>query len=285
MKTANNVYEKDNSLKTYVNEIKDIPILTRSQEVALFKEYYKGSLAAKEKLIKANLRFVVSVAKKYKVTSMSLMDLINEGNIGLITAIEKFDISRNVNFISYGVWWIRQSILKAISEQSRMIRVPANISNSIVKINKHNGRLSQALGRTPTVDELASDTDLTRKEVNDYLDYSKECTSLEKRIDPDSDDEIQYFVKGPQANEPQYQVESDSLKSEINKVLETLTEKEKEVIICRFGLNDKAKESLETIGARFGVSKERIRQIEEKALKNLRSFSRRERLSVYMQEH
>ena len=276
---------KHNSIRSYMNEIKEIPILTREQEKELFKAYLSGSKDAKRKLIHANLRFVVSVAKKYKIPGMTLMDLINEGNIGLINAIEKFDISKNVNFISYGVWWIKQAILKAISEQSRLIRVPANISNSIVKINKHTDRLSQMLGRKPTIDEIAWDTDLSKNDINSYIDYSRECTSLEKKIDSSSDDEVQYFIKGPCENEPYFQVEKKSLSEEINAVLDTLSKKEKVVLIYRFGLNNKKRESLEKIGKRFCVSKERIRQIEEKALNTLRTSSRRERLAVYMEEN
>ncbi len=273
------------SIKSYMKEIRKIPILTRAEEVKLFKQFYQGSTDAKEKLIRANLRFVVSVAKKYRIPGISLMDLINEGNIGLIKAIHKFDVRKKVTFISYGVWWIRQAILKAISEQSRAIRVPANISNNIVKVNKHTNRLSQMLGRTPTVHELSQDTDLDEKEVKACIHYSKSTASLEKKIDNGSGEEAIYFIKDDEKNEPHYYAEKYSLVDEINYVLDTLSKKEKVVLNYRFGLNNHEKESLEKIAKRLGVSKERIRQIEEKALTHLKTPSRRERLQVYIQEN
>jgi len=274
--------DEDRSLDLYLKEIGETPLITAAEEVTLAKLIRAGDHGALEKLTKANLRFVVSVAKQYQNQGLSLADLINEGNIGLIKAAKRFDETRGFKFISYAVWWIRQAILQALAEQSRIVRLPLNRVGTLHKIGKVSAALEQELGRDPSADEIASELSLTEGEVSDTLKISNSHLSLDAPFSTSEDNSLIDVLEDDNQPSPDEELLRDSLRSEIEKALDTLTPREAEVINLYFGLNHEKALTLEEIGARFNLTRERVRQIKEKAIRRLRHASRSKALRAYL---
>jgi RNA polymerase primary sigma factor len=275
--------DNENILSMYLKEINKVPLLTRTEEQDYAGRAAKGEIFAQEKLIKANLRFVVNVAKKYQNQGLPLSDLISEGNIGLMNAIERFDVTKGYHFISYAVWWIRQAILKAICEKSRMIRLPLNRANELVQIEKVKKELQSTRGEEPPVADIARQLDMDSSHVSDLLNISRELVSLETPIYAEKDSSLLCdFIEDKEYQAPDDHVMDKSLKEDINAVLRTLSEKEADIIQYRFGLNGRRPLSLKEIGSRYNLTKERIRQIEKKALKRLQHPSRSQYLKAYV---
>ena len=268
--------ENDNEiLSVYLREINRIPLLSYDEEYELALKAKAGDKAARDRIINANLRFVVSVAKKFRGNGLPLSDLIDEGNIGLITALDKFEPEKGYHFISYAVWWIRQSIMKAISEKSRAVRLPLNRSNELIQIQKAQKSLMHEMEKTaPTAEEIADLTGLDRKLVDDLLSISQDIVSFDSpvRKDDESDSTFGDFIED-EADGPETQVIDSSLKDEVQGILSVLTDKERAIIIKRFGLDGSEPKSLKEIGEGYGLTKERIRQIEKRALEKLRNAS------------
>lgn len=277
--------QESSSLSYYLNEISKIPLLTREEEESLATLAKNGDKKAKEKLIRANLRFVVTVAKKYRNRGIPLADLINEGNMGLITAIDKFEVERGFHFISYAVWWIRQAILKAICERSRTIRLPLNRANELVQIEKAKRFMETRDNIEPTAEDIAKELSMDKDLVKHLLNVSKETISLEAPVyeDKKTSSCISDFITDEKFDTPEEEVEKQSLHDAINKVLNTLTEKEKQIIEYRYGLNGNKSMSLKQIGEKYDLTKERIRQIEKKALVRLRHSSRSDKLRAFIE--
>ncbi|MBP7553314.1 MAG: RNA polymerase sigma factor RpoD/SigA [Spirochaetes bacterium] len=275
----------NNSLSYYLGEISKIPLLTREEEEKLALRARDGDELAKEKLINSNLRFVVAVAKKYRNQGIPLSDLINEGNIGLLTAIDKFDVSLGYHFISYAVWWIRQAILKAICEKSRLIRLPLNRANELIQIERAKKSIETVDGVEPTADEIAKKLDYNPKTVQHLMDISRTAISLETKIyDSKETSNLGDFLKDDRYASPMDGAEKDSLNEILNSVLNTLSQKEKDIIERRFGLNGLKSMSLKEIGKKYNLTKERIRQIEKKALVRLKHTSRSSKLQSYVMD-
>ncbi len=260
----------DNILSMYLKEINRIPLLSRKEEDTYARAAAAGDKRAKDMLVKSNLRFVVNVAKKYQNQGMPLADLISEGNIGLINAIEKYDVDKGYHFISYAVWWIRQAILKAICEKSRVIRLPLNRANELVQIEKARKMLEGAYTEDAEIREIARFLGMEPEHVADLVAVSRDLVSLETPVFDERDSSVVGdFVENDSYESPESFVIESGLKEDINTVLETLTAKEREVIEYRFGLNGRRAMSLKEIGDRFDLTKERIRQIEKNALRKL----------------
>ena len=275
--------DSENILSIYLKEINSIPLLTRAEEDKYARLAAKGEHSAKQRLIRANLRFVVNVAKKYQNQGLPLLDLINEGNIGLMNAIEKFDVDRGYHFISYAVWWIKQSILKAICEKSRMIQLPLNRANELVQIEKARKELQNMKGSEPETDQIAKYLDMNKDHVESLLNISRELVSLETPVFSEKDSTLLgEFVEDSDYRKPDEITLERSLKEEIDFVLDTLTQKEAEIIRFRFGLNGTIPLSLKEVGEKFRLTKERIRQIEKKAISRLRHPSRSQYLEAYV---
>lgn len=275
--------DDENVLSMYLKEINRISLLTRAEEDKYARMAAKGTRAAKDKLVSANLRFVVNVAKKYQNQGLPLSDLISEGNIGLMNAIERFDVDKGYHFISYAVWWIRQAILKAICEKSRMIRLPLNRANELVQIEKARKELQVGKGEDPEIKDIASAVNMNPDHVADLINISRDLVSLETPIYAEKDSsQLGDFIEDSGYMRPEDEAIEISLKEDINSVLETLTEKEAEIIQYRFGLNGRSPLSLKEIGDRYHLTKERIRQIEKKALKRLQHPSRSQFLESYI---
>jgi len=273
----------ENILSIYLKEINKVPLLTREEEQNYARRAAAGEKVAKNKLIQANLRFVVNVAKKYQNQGLPLADLISEGNIGLMNAIERFDVSKGYHFISYAVWWIRQAILKAICEKSRMIRLPLNRANELVQIEKMRKELQSGSKGDPEIHEIAKALDMREEHVADLINISRDMVSLDTPIYDEKDSSIlSDFVEDKGQKAPEESVIDRSLREEINSVLNTLSGKEADIIQYRFGLNGKRPMSLKEIGNRYKLTKERIRQIEKKALKRLQHPSRSHALRSYL---
>jgi RNA polymerase primary sigma factor len=269
-------------LSMYLGEINQIPLLSREEEETCARAAAKGDAVAKNKLIKANLRFVVNVAKKYQNQGLPLMDLISEGNIGLMNAIEKYDVDRGYHFISYAVWWIRQAILKAICEKSRMIRLPLNRANELVQIEKARKELQNMKGTEPDAADIGRFLNMDSKHVESLVNIARDLVSLDTPVFTEKDSTLLgEFVEDSDYKSPDETVMEHSLREEINSVLKTLTEKESEIIQYRFGLNGRLPMSLKEVGDRFKLTKERIRQIEKKAIKRLQHPSRAQYLQAY----
>ena len=272
-----------NVLSIYLKEINKVPLLTRELEDKYAREAALGHQSAKDMLVKSNLRFVVNVAKRYQNQGIPLSDLISEGNIGLINAIERYDVDKGYHFISYAVWWIRQAILKAICEKSRMIRLPLNRANELVQIEKARKYVSAGLSEDGEIDEIARMLDMDASHVADLVNISRDLVSLETPVFDERDSSVLGdFVENGNYKSPDDYVVEESLKNDINGVLQTLTEKESEVVQYRFGLNGRRAMSLKEIGDRFHLTKERIRQIEKAALKRLSVPGRAEVLVGYV---
>lgn len=274
--------DEDRSLDLYLREIGETPLINASEEVALAKRIRQGDQKALEKLTKANLRFVVSVAKQYQNQGLSLADLINEGNIGLIKAAKRFDETRGFKFISYAVWWIRQAILQSLAEQSRIVRLPLNRVGTLHKIGKVSSSLQQEFGREPSANEIAKELSLTEGEVSDTLKISNSHLSLDAPFSVSEDNSLIDILEDEDQPSPDESLLSDSLRVEIEKALDTLTPREAEVINLYFGLNHEKPLTLEEIGARFSLTRERVRQIKEKAIRRLRHASRSKALRAYL---
>jgi RNA polymerase primary sigma factor len=272
---------RDSSISWYLEQINKIPLLSREEENRLAKAAKAGDEQAKESLIKANLRFVVTIAKKYQTSGISLLDLINEGNMGLIKAAEKFDPDRGYHFISYAIWWIRQAIILAISQKTSLIRLPVNRTVDIQKIEKVHRKLENQLGREPTAAEISAELDMDDEEVNYLRSISQEYVSLDSSLGDSEEMSVLSTMEDFGTESPDKKVLDESLKDALNSVLETLTESERDILKMRFGLNGKKPMSLQQIGDKFNLSKERIRQIEKKAIRRLRHPSRIQQLKTF----
>ncbi|MBN2403302.1 MAG: RNA polymerase sigma factor RpoD/SigA [Spirochaetes bacterium] len=272
---------RDSSISWYLEQINKIPLLTREEENRLAKASKAGDEKAKDNLIKANLRFVVTIAKKYQTSGISLLDLINEGNMGLIKAAEKFDPDRGYHFISYAIWWIRQAIILAISQKTSLIRLPVNRTVDIQKIEKVHRKLENQLGREPTAAEISAELDMDDDEVNYLRSISQEYVSLDSSLGDSEEMSVLSTMEDFGTESPDKKVLDESLKDALNSVLETLTESERDILKMRFGLNGKKPMSLQQIGDKFNLSKERIRQIEKKAIRRLRHPSRIQQLKTF----
>jgi len=274
--------DEDRSLDLYLREIGETPLISAAQEVELAKRIKEGDQDALERLTKANLRFVVSVAKQYQNQGLSLADLINEGNIGLIKAAKRFDETRGFKFISYAVWWIRQAILQALAEQSRIVRLPLNRVGTLHKIGKISSSLEQEYGREPSPSEIARELELSAVEVSDTLKISNSHLSLDAPFSTSEDNSLMDVLEDEFQPAPDEALLDESLRLEIERALDTLSCREAEVINLYFGLNHEKALTLEEIGARFNLTRERVRQIKEKAIRRLRHASRSKSLRAYL---
>lgn len=271
----------DDSVKIYLKEIGSIPLLTVEEEISLAKRIERGDKVAMAKLIQANLRLVVSVAKKYTKRGLHFLDLIQEGNQGLIRAVEKFKYKKGFKFSTYAIWWIRQAITRAIADQARTIRIPVHMVETINKVRKVARILTQKLGREPGHEEIAEELAMTPDKVKGILKTAMDPISLETPINGENDSSLGDFVEDKHVLEPVRSAYSNMLKEQIHDVLSTLTEREHKVINYRFGLEDGWQRTLEEVGQKFGVTRERIRQIEAKALRKLRHPSRAKKLKEF----
>jgi len=268
------------SLEKYLQEIGREDLLTTDEEVELAQRIRKGDRKALDKLTKANLRFVVSVAKQYQNQGLSLSDLINEGNLGLIKAAEKFDETRGFKFISYAVWWIRQSILQAIAEQSRIVRLPLNQVGSVNKINRMLSKFEQENERRPSVDEISEQTDLPEDKVGEAMLANTRHVSVDAPFIDGEDNSLLDVLVNDDAPLADRQLVAESLRSEISNVLQTLNERERSVIKAFYGIGE-PEMTLEEIGNKYGLTRERVRQIKEKAIRRLRSNTKNQLLKSY----
>ena len=269
------------SLEKYLQEIGHEELLSTDEEVELAQRIRKGDRKALDKLTKANLRFVVSVAKQYQNQGLSLPDLINEGNLGLIKAAEKFDETRGFKFISYAVWWIRQSILQAIAEQSRIVRLPLNQVGSVNKINRMLNKFEQENERRPSVDEISEQTDLPEDKVGEAMLANTRHVSVDAPFSDADDSSLLDVLVNEDVPTTDMPLVAESLKSEIQTALNVLSERERNVIECSYGI-DCPELTLEEIGEKFGLSRERVRQIKEKAIRKLRSCTKNKILKTYL---
>jgi len=273
----------ENILGMYLKEINDIPLLTREEEDGIARAAISGNFAARNKLINSNLRFVVTVAKRYQGHGIPLADLISEGNIGLIKAVEKYDPDRGFHFISYAVWWIRQAILKALADQSRIIRLPVNRTNELIQIEKAKKLLAGSSSNEADIRELAQLLSMDESHIEDILAISKETLSLEKSVDAGRNaSPLGNFVVDNHYDTPDQAMFKKLLKRDIEEVLNTLGHKEAEIIRYRFGLGQREPMNFKELGEYFDLSKERIRQIEEKAIRLLQQPSRKSKLEAYV---
>lgn len=270
------------SLDKYLQDIGKEELITAEDEVKLAQRIKEGDQEALEKLCKANLRFVVSVAKQYQNQGLSLPDLINEGNLGLIKAAQKFDETRGFKFISYAVWWIRQSILQALAEQSRIVRLPLNQVGSLNKVKKAVSRLEQQLERPPSAEEIAENLDVPQNKIDSVLKISTRYVSMDAPLSDDEDTKfIDVFVTEDNAHTDEALIK-ESLSCEIQRTLSTLSEKERDVICMYYGIGLNHGLTLEEIGAKFDLTRERVRQIKEKAIRRLKHTSRSRLLKAYL---
>ncbi|WP_394906813.1 RNA polymerase sigma factor RpoD/SigA [uncultured Mesonia sp.] len=270
------------SLDKYLQEIGKVDLITAEEEVELAQRIKAGDNRALEKLTNANLRFVVSVAKQYQNQGLTLPDLINEGNLGLIKAAKRFDETRGFKFISYAVWWIRQSILQALAEQSRIVRLPLNKIGSINKINKTFAFLEQANERPPSAEEIAKELDMTVNDVKESLKNSGRHVSMDAPLIDGEDSNLYDVLKFGESPNPDKDLMHDSLRTEIERALETLTPREADVLRLYFGLGDQQPMTLEEIGETFDLTRERVRQIKEKAIRRLKHTSKSKILKTYL---
>jgi RNA polymerase primary sigma factor len=284
LKIAKQVTNRETaSLDKYLQDISRVEMVTAADEVVLAQRIKAGDLEALNKLVKANLRFVVSVSKQYQNQGLTLPDLINEGNLGLIKAAQRFDETRGFKFISYAVWWIRQSILQALAEQARIVRLPLNKIGTINRINKTFSVLEQKYGRQPTVEEIAEELDVTINEVKQSLENHGRHLSMDAPLNDDDDSGSLYDVYSTdESNKPDRALMKESLRQEIDRSLCTLTVREADVIKLYFGLDGQHQHTLEEIGERFDLTRERVRQIKEKSIRRLKHTSRSKILKSYL---
>ncbi|MBT3871807.1 MAG: sigma-70 family RNA polymerase sigma factor [Flavobacteriaceae bacterium] len=270
------------SLDKYLQEIGKVDLITADEEVELAQRIKAGDQIALEKLTKANLRFVVSVAKQYQNQGLTLPDLINEGNLGLIKAAQRFDETRGFKFISYAVWWIRQSILQALAEQSRIVRLPLNKIGSINKINKMFAYLEQAHERPPSAEEIAKELDMTINDVKESMKNTGRHVSMDAPLVEGEDSNLYDVLCSGESPNPDRKLLHESLRTEIERALETLTPREADVVRLYFGLGDQHPMTLEEIGETFDLTRERVRQIKEKAIRRLKHTTRSKILKTYL---
>ena len=276
---------QEGSLDQYLKEISAYPLIDREEEVRLAQHIRKGDAEALDKLVRSNLRFVVSVAKKYQNQGVPLSDLINEGNLGLIRAAHKFDETKGIKFISYAVWWIRQAILQALAEQSRIVRVPLNRAGALHRIGRRSSTLLQELGREPTVEEIATDLDISQEEVERTLAISQSHLSLDAPMTPGEDNRLlEDYLPDQYAPGTEDEAYQHALKNTIEEALATLKDREAKILGLYFGLDDQEPMTLEEIGSLLGITRERVRQIKEKALLRLRHASRARFLETFIDE-
>jgi len=280
--SAKQASHEESSLDQYLREISQYQLLTRDQEVDLAQRIRTGDGEALDMLVRSNLRFVVSVAKKYQNQGVSLSDLINEGNLGLIRAAHKFDETKGIKFISYAVWWIRQAILQALAEQSRIVRVPLNRAGTLHRIGKRSSALQQELGREPTVEEIAEGLDISEEEVAKTLSISQTHLSLDAPLTPGEDNKLLDYLPDTQNLGPDDETFERALSESIEGVLSTLKEREAKILRLYFGLEGQEPMTLDEIGALLGITRERVRQIKEKALARLRHVSRARALESFL---
>lgn len=274
---------EDSALSTYLKEINRIPLLGREEEYNLAISAASGDQKAKDALVKANLRFVVNVAKKYQNQGLPLMDLISEGNIGLMNAVDRFDATKGFHFISYAVWWIRQSILKAICEKSRMIRLPLNRANELVQIDKARKEVVNNRSEEIETQGIADLLKMSTSHVRDIVNISRDMVSLDTPVSSERESSsLGDFIEDTRYSQPEDLAINASLREDINTILDTLSKKESDVLRLRFGLDGGKAMSLKEIGDQFNLTKERIRQIEKKAIKRLQNPSRMNRLEAYV---
>lgn len=273
----------DDPVRMYLKEIGKISLLTAEEEVEIAKRMEAGDESAKKELAEANLRLVVSIAKRYVGRGMSFLDLIQEGNLGLMKAVDKFDYTKGFKFSTYATWWIRQAITRAIADQARTIRIPVHMVETINKLVRVQRQLVQDLGRDPLPEEIATEMNLDVERVREIQKIAQEPVSLETPIGEEEDSHLGDFIPDDEILSPQDAATFTLLKEQLNSVLETLTEREKKVLTLRFGLDDGRARTLEEVGKEFDVTRERIRQIEAKALRKLRHPSRSKKLKDYLE--
>ncbi|MDR0669863.1 MAG: RNA polymerase sigma factor RpoD/SigA [Treponema sp.] len=274
----------ENILSTYLKEINRIPLLSREEEDEVAREAARGNKAARDKLVNGNLRFVVNVAKRYQGQGLAIMDLISEGNIGLMNAVDRYDVDKGYHFISYAVWWIRQAILKAICEKSRMIRLPLNRANELVQIQKARKLTRESQSTETEIREVAQLLNMDEDHVAELLNISREHISLDNPVQSGNRDStaLEDFIEDDQHEAPEDYAMNRALKEDIENVLDTLDRKEADIIRFRYGLGNCRPLSLKEIGSRFNLTKERIRQIEKKAIKRLQHPTRQRVLYSYI---
>lgn len=273
---------KKQSLDTYYREIGEVKLLSPDEEIDLARRIKQNDQAALKKLVRSNLRFVVSVAKSYQNHGLSLEDLINEGNLGLVKAAHRFDETRGFKFISYAVWWIRQAILQAIAEKTRMIRLPLNRVGTLTKISKVYSKLEQEFERTPTNEEIASILDIDSDDISNTIKKASRVTSLDSPIISNSNSRLIDIIEDQDELKPDSELIEESLKDEVIHILKGLTSREAKILKLYFGLDGEKPRTLEEVGMEFRLTRERIRQIKEKALKKLRRSSRSKVLRQYL---
>jgi RNA polymerase primary sigma factor len=272
----------DDSVRMYLREIGKIPLITGEDEVMLAKKIEKGDKSAKDALAEANMRLVVSIAKKYIGRGLDLLDLIQEGNTGLLRAVEKFDYTKGFKFSTYATWWIRQAITRAIADQARVIRIPVHMVETINKLIRTQRRLTQELGREPLAEEIGAEMDMDVDKVNHILKISQDTASLDATVGEDEDSSLGDFIPDEENITPEEAATYELLKEHIDETLDLLTPREQKILRMRFGLDDGRSHTLEEVGQEFGVTRERIRQIEAKALAKLRKNKDSKRLKDYL---
>ena len=275
-------FSVDDPVRMYLKEIGKVPLLSAEEEIDLAKRMADGDEAAKKKMAEANLRLVVSIAKRYVGRGMLFLDLIQEGNLGLIKAVEKFDYTKGYKFSTYATWWIRQAITRAIADQARTIRIPVHMVETINKVMRISRQLLQELGHDPSPEEIAEEMKIPVEKVRDILKIAQEPISLETPIGEEEDSHLGDFIPDEDASEPAEAASYTLLKEQLSEVLSTLTPREEKVLRLRFGLEDGRTRTLEEVGKEFNVTRERIRQIEAKALRKLRHPSRSKRLKDFL---
>ena len=272
----------EDPVRMYLKEIGTVPLLTADEEMELAKRKAEGDVAAKDRLIEANLRLVVSISKRYTGRGMSFLDLVQEGNLGLIKGVEKFDYTKGYKLSTYATWWIRQSVTRALADQARTIRVPVHMVETINKMSKMQRKLTLELGYEPSVKELAEALEMSEDKVMEIMQIAREPASLETPIGEEDDSNLGDFVADNKEVTPEGNVESVMLKEHIDDLLKDLKERERQVIVLRFGLEDGHPRTLEEVGKAFNVTRERIRQIEAKALRKLRNPVRSKRIRDFL---
>ena len=272
----------DDPVKVYLKEIGRVPLLTNEEEQELSERMAKGDISARKRLSEANLRLVVSIAKRYVGRGMQFLDLIQEGNLGLIKAVEKFDHTKGFKFSTYATWWIRQAITRAIADQARTIRIPVHMVETINKVKKVSSQLLHKNGHEPSAEEIAAELDMSVDKVREIMRVAQEPVSLETPIGEEEDSHLGDFIQDDDAPAPQDAASHTLLKEQLSEVLDTLTPREEKVLRLRFGLEDGRSRTLEEVGKEFNVTRERIRQIEAKALRKLRHPSRSKKLKDFL---